>query len=215
MRVHEVAQTKSENFSDLSIDASALYLLAAPSTPVAVRDAVIARAEAGERITHGEVKRLVVHTRPSRAVFAPPSRKAIQAIADRAEERAAVNEPAPTPVVIPERTIAELTKLRERVRARAADVSGALDAYNKVASEVAELAQSIEDAILDRLDGYTSAWRQTELGRQWCEFLSVWSDLTYGEEDEPRLTLIAELDETFATLDEPMPEVWRVVNRDN
>ena len=49
-------QFKSVKFTDLSIDASALYLLAAPSTPEAVRQEALKRAEKGEAITHAKVK---------------------------------------------------------------------------------------------------------------------------------------------------------------
>jgi hypothetical protein len=49
-------QFKSVNFTDLSIDASALYLLAAPSTPEAVRQEALERAGQGEAITHTKVK---------------------------------------------------------------------------------------------------------------------------------------------------------------
>lgn len=43
---------KSENFSDLKIAPSALYLLAAPSTPESARAEVLALAEAGATITY-------------------------------------------------------------------------------------------------------------------------------------------------------------------
>jgi hypothetical protein len=39
MQVHELS--KSVNFTDLDVPVSALYLLAAPSTPEAARDAVL------------------------------------------------------------------------------------------------------------------------------------------------------------------------------
>jgi Protein of unknown function (DUF3102) len=59
MRVHELAKTK--NFLDLAPDlsVSALYLLAAPSTPEAARTEVIERAKAGETLAVAEVKRVV------------------------------------------------------------------------------------------------------------------------------------------------------------
>ena len=62
MRVHEVA-SKSEKFSDLSIGVSALYLLAAPSTPAETREAVIERAANGEALTHKEVKAMIDEAR--------------------------------------------------------------------------------------------------------------------------------------------------------
>lgn len=47
------------NLADLSIDASALYFLAAPSIPNTVRAEAIERAEAGETITLAEAERIV------------------------------------------------------------------------------------------------------------------------------------------------------------
>jgi Protein of unknown function (DUF3102) len=46
MRVYDMA-VKSEKFSDLNLPISALYLLAAPSTPADVADEIIERAAAG------------------------------------------------------------------------------------------------------------------------------------------------------------------------
>ena len=55
MRVYKLS-LKSENFSDLGIPASGLYLLAAPSTPPEVVDEVIERAKCGARLAHAEIK---------------------------------------------------------------------------------------------------------------------------------------------------------------
>jgi len=49
-------QFKAENFSDLQLAPSALYLLAAPSTPPKARQEAIARAESGENITYKTAK---------------------------------------------------------------------------------------------------------------------------------------------------------------
>jgi hypothetical protein len=57
MRVHE--RFKSVNLTDMTIDVSALYLIAAPSTPEPVRGEALRRAEAGEVITHGGARALV------------------------------------------------------------------------------------------------------------------------------------------------------------
>ena len=51
-------QFKSNNLLDLHIAPSALYVLAAPSTPAAARTEALARAEAGELITHKAAKAL-------------------------------------------------------------------------------------------------------------------------------------------------------------
>jgi len=60
INVYELLQTtKLENFSNLSIPRSALYLLAAPRTPGKVRDAVLAQAEAGAKISVAEVGKAI------------------------------------------------------------------------------------------------------------------------------------------------------------
>ncbi len=57
MRVAE--RFKTANFADMNIAPSALYLLAAPSTPEPVRQEVIQRAQSGERITHKTAKTII------------------------------------------------------------------------------------------------------------------------------------------------------------
>jgi hypothetical protein len=52
------------NFAQLDIATSALYLLAAPSTPAEARDEALARAEAGERISHATAKEITAAHQP-------------------------------------------------------------------------------------------------------------------------------------------------------
>lgn len=47
---------KLQNFGNLTIDTSALYLLSSNKCPDETRDEIIERAEQGERITHAKVK---------------------------------------------------------------------------------------------------------------------------------------------------------------
>ena len=59
---------KSKKFLDLNLPVSALYLLAAPSTPEAAKTEVIARAEAGEVLPVAEVKGVIkAHKEPAPA----------------------------------------------------------------------------------------------------------------------------------------------------
>jgi hypothetical protein len=51
--------SKVRNFSTLDVPVSALYLLAAPSTPDEAREAVVTAAADGDRLTHAEVKEIV------------------------------------------------------------------------------------------------------------------------------------------------------------
>lgn len=58
---------KSANFAEMSVATSALYLLAAPSTPEAAREEALQRASAGETITHQKAQEIVtVHKPPAR-----------------------------------------------------------------------------------------------------------------------------------------------------
>jgi Protein of unknown function (DUF3102) len=80
MRVYELAENyKSKNFTDLSfadliIAPSALYVLARPSTPNGVRDEMLERAAAGEKISHSAVQEALakhVATAVQEALAAP------------------------------------------------------------------------------------------------------------------------------------------------
>lgn len=55
---------KSANFADLSIAPSALYLLAAPSTPDEAREEAIERAEQGEVVSHAMAQEIVEEHKP-------------------------------------------------------------------------------------------------------------------------------------------------------
>lgn len=56
------------NLLQLDFAPSALYLLAAPSTPDEARQEAIARAEAGEAITHTKAKEIVSEHKPAPAM---------------------------------------------------------------------------------------------------------------------------------------------------
>lgn len=62
---------KNRNLRDLKIAPSALYMLAAPSTPEPVREEVIKAARAGRKITHAEVKQATTRAKPAKAPKKP------------------------------------------------------------------------------------------------------------------------------------------------
>jgi len=75
MRVAEVFQ--NQQIADYQIAPSALYLLAAPSTPEDVRTDIIARAEQGETITHSATRDAIEQAQEARrydgfALVSPP-----------------------------------------------------------------------------------------------------------------------------------------------
>jgi len=89
-------QFKSENFSDLQIDVSALYKIAAPSTPQPVRAEVMRRAEAGERVTNEAV--VAMRSRYEETGELPDSEiELIALIADVKRENAEAKRSLPSP----------------------------------------------------------------------------------------------------------------------
>ena len=88
MRCHEMA--KSRKFRDLNLPGRGLYLLAAPSTPEETREAVIARAESGERLSVEDVRVVIERTSTKAkadraAVKQPKPMPDVRAAADRTE----------------------------------------------------------------------------------------------------------------------------------
>jgi Protein of unknown function (DUF3102) len=101
MRVYELAESKSENFSDLHLPVSVLYLLAAPSTPPEVRKEVIEQAKRGEKLTHRKTIERVRLSGGKSCKSPPPAPNA----AARPPDARAVSTPAgadATPPVDPE-----------------------------------------------------------------------------------------------------------------
>jgi len=67
---------KTETISDLTIQPTAAYLLAAPSAPDEARETAIERAEAGEQITTAVAKEILAETRKKKR---PKQQKALSA----------------------------------------------------------------------------------------------------------------------------------------
>src|SRR5580765_7090787 len=65
LNVHAFVEQKSGNFPDVSV--SAIYLLAAPSTPESARDAVLDLAANGEHMTHAQVKQMIADAKKETA----------------------------------------------------------------------------------------------------------------------------------------------------
>jgi hypothetical protein len=86
IRIHELAAARSENFSDLDLPVSGLYLLAQPSTPESVRDEIFQRAAAGEAISFAEIKREVSGETPTAAPVKGLAKLAAQLAEDRPDD---------------------------------------------------------------------------------------------------------------------------------
>jgi hypothetical protein len=81
MAVAEQFGPKTEMISDLQIEPTAAYLLAAPSAPDEAREAAVERAQAGERITAKEARRILAEERKK------PGRRRKRASGEKLGER--------------------------------------------------------------------------------------------------------------------------------
>jgi molecular chaperone DnaK (HSP70) len=81
MAVAEAFGPKTEIISDLRIDPTAAYLLAAPSAPDEARQAAVKMAESGERITAKVAKRILAKERKK------PAKRRTRASAEKLTER--------------------------------------------------------------------------------------------------------------------------------
>jgi hypothetical protein len=81
IRVYEMS--KSANFVDLDLPISALYLLAAPSTPPAVRKEVLDRAASGESLSHKEVRTAVTQAKAAAVPAAQESKSSLERAIDK------------------------------------------------------------------------------------------------------------------------------------
>ena len=98
------AFSDSTNFAQLDIATSALYKLAAPSTPQSVRQQFLDKAEQGVKITHKEISQVLKTTKKSRVVepvpaISPPSQQILQVIRQPRAGSAAELEKTPKPVM--------------------------------------------------------------------------------------------------------------------
>ncbi|MFM7438823.1 MAG: DUF3102 domain-containing protein [Snowella sp.] len=101
-------QFKAENFSDLQLAPSALYLLAAPSTPPKVRQEAIARAELGETITYKTAKAIKQEYKNAQSLPAVPSPRSSLPL-----EIVSLRSPKETPTETPAEITSQPSVLRE------------------------------------------------------------------------------------------------------
>lgn len=90
VHVYDRFSAKSETVSDLNVDVSALYLLAAPKTPAAVFNEAVSQAASGQRVTKATVRELKHAHRHIEHHAAPEVRQAVESGALGVRETAAV-----------------------------------------------------------------------------------------------------------------------------
>jgi hypothetical protein len=147
-------QFKLCNLNNLEIDVSALYLIAAPSTPEPVRQEAFRRAENGEAVTHAGTRALIERFAesgeiPDLAISLP------QMIAER--RRLEAPDSTPPPMSAAERAEQKrLRQEREANTARVAEVMGVIEAIDHIAQTPLS-AMEIADQI-DRWDTPDKDW---------------------------------------------------------
>ena len=83
IKVYETLAERA-NFAQIDIATSALYLLAAPSTPQNVREEFIQRAHEGQTITHKSIRQ-VIESEKSKSASAPASSEPQQSLTSKPE----------------------------------------------------------------------------------------------------------------------------------
>jgi len=165
IRVYEMAKTKSKNFVDLDLPLSAMYLLAAPSTPPGAVDEVIDRAERREVVKFNDVRKTIErHKGKANGKFAAlqthvekldpqPTPKKLKATDPIAEPKVIV-EPAAVDTDPDDEQAAEFDF--ERLKKQVAELAprlkqAAADFTPAQAAEIDELLKPIFDAYDDGL----------------------------------------------------------------
>ena len=86
--VFELSKSKSENFSDLSLPVSSIYLLAAPSTPDSARAEIFERSKSGEVISVQTVRETIANAKApkdpllSNAPFEPQAAPIVEPVTE-------------------------------------------------------------------------------------------------------------------------------------
>jgi|GEM_PF-6345642 len=164
------------NFGQLNIDLSALYLLAAPSTPSEARQEVLNLATTGKDITHSKVKAIVKEyreTKPkqSKPVIVSPARTITKSSTSVKPELKVPTQPSPTPST----TFAAVDANRASDIAFENNVSDAERKPEKVTptlliptreEEVGSLAQSVEAQVADAQHSESNS-DETETESNW------------------------------------------------
>lgn len=163
MLVHK--HVKLPNFSNLQIDVSALYLIAAQSTPEPVRTEAIRRAGNGEAVTHAGARALVerfAETGELPEVTTP--------LAQMIAERRALMQPQPKepPSLEEQQARAEQAELKAKMKAngehtvKVFNVIGSIECLSATTLTVPEIAAEIR-----RLDTPDKDWHgQLKLAQQ-------------------------------------------------
>jgi hypothetical protein len=151
MMVHE--RFKSANFADLQIDVSALYLIAAPSTPEPARKEVVRRAENGEAVSHEGARALVQRFQETGEI--PDIKVSLPEMIARVRR-----EIAPPPVRKTAEERHEEQQLRQKLEANSARVAALMTVIESIEA-IAETTYSMPQIArhIERFDTPDQDWR--------------------------------------------------------
>ena len=146
MRVAEVFG-QNQQFADFNVAPSALYELAAPSTPEAARTEAIARAEAGESITYSTAKEI-------KKKYAFPTAKPRSKTKTEMKEVPAVSPTVPTPLPSPvPSSRSEIIAIRPAIQSSTAEIAGAEATASVTAPQTSQPASPESPGIWWQLGG--------------------------------------------------------------
>jgi hypothetical protein len=156
-------KVKCSKLEQLEIDVSALYLIAAPSTPEPVRNEVLRRAGNGEPVTHAGTRALVQHFADTGEL--PEIEVGLAALI---EQRRGAAKPEPPLVKISAAATAEMERLHREMKANSErmhavmSVIRAIECLATTSLTVSQIADEIR-----RLDSPDRDWQgQTKQARK-------------------------------------------------
>jgi Protein of unknown function (DUF3102) len=156
------ARTKSSNIEDLSLPATAIYMLAAPSTPPEVQDKIIARAEAGEKIKVADVKQEIKAANSAAMSDRAEAMKAVPTVAEEKAEKPPIATDDPQATAdsddIEPGGVEEPEKILTNVLDTIKQQKAVAEAYRKIL-KVSPFDPAAKKRISDEIDLLIRKWR--------------------------------------------------------
>jgi hypothetical protein len=189
---------KSDNLSNLDIPVSAMYLLAAPSTPEKAREKIIERAEAGEKITTEEAKKIVAGHKPApQGEPANRIQSSAPADADKGKPVMAPSAPASKPAEGQQpstgqpqadehqRLIEQVAKLKAERRDLVVKLNAAMNDPDSIAEALGAMPLDQVNTVMTRLvtDFMPADPRKRQ---EWSKIACTWIQNIYGKLAGPR-----------------------------
>jgi hypothetical protein len=150
-------QSESENFSDLNLPVSSLYLLCAPSTPEETRSEIIERARSGKPVSVDEVKKSIAAAKDRKKTKKRKQAKDVNAGADNAGDSADADANASANAGADANTSANAgadANTSANAGDNAGDNAGANAGDPEVTHEIDSTARNCQRKLMELTDGY-------------------------------------------------------------